>query len=48
MIMERIIYLGDDAYASTQKPSNIYMTAVHLMAAFIILNMVSEENLHGK
>lgn len=46
--MEIVIYLSDDAYASTQKPSNIYMAATHLMAMYIISNMVSEETLQRK
>lgn len=48
MIMERIIYLTDDTYTSMQKPSNIYMVAIHLMAVIIISSMISEENLHRK
>lgn len=34
--MEGVIYLSDDTNASTQKPSDIYMAATHLMAAHII------------
>lgn len=44
-VMEIVVYLSDEAYASTQKPSNIYMAATHLMAVYIISNMVSEETL---
>lgn len=47
-LMEIVVYLSDDAYASTQKPSNIYMAATHLMAVYIISNMVSEETLQRK
>lgn len=42
--MEGVIYLSDDTNASTQKPSDIYMAATHLMAAHIIFfNMAPEK-----
>lgn len=51
--MEGVIYLWDDTNASTQKPSDIYMAATHLMAAHIIFltwlpKNVANEKLHSE